>query len=77
MNPIEIIKGFMAKGGSPEQLLIKAMAGNQGIPMINNLMDMAKNGNKQGVEKFARNYFTERGRDFDKEFADFMQKLKG
>ena len=44
--------------------------------MINNLMNMAKNGNKQGIENFARNYFSEIGRDFDKEFADFMQNLK-
>ena len=73
---MEIIKGFMAKGGNPEQLLMKAMTGNQNVPMISNLMNMAKNGNKQGIENFARNYFSERGRDFDKEFADFMQKLK-
>lgn len=76
MNPMEIIKGFMAKGGNPEQLLMKAMIGNQNVPMIGNLMNMAKNGNKQGIENFARNYFSERGRDFDKEFADFMQNLK-
>lgn len=76
MNPTEIIKGFMAKGGNPEQLLMKAMAGNKGVPMIANLMNMAKNGNKQGIENFARNYFSERGRDFDKEFANFMQNLK-
>lgn len=76
MNPMEIIKGFMAKGGNPEQLLMKAMIGNQNVPIIGNLMNMAKNGNKQGIENFARNYFSERGRDFDKEFADFMQNLK-
>ena len=76
MNPMEIIKGFVAKGGNPEQLLMKAMTGNQNVPMIGNLMNMAKNGNKQGIENFARNYFSERGRDFDKEFADFMQNLK-
>lgn len=76
MNPMEIIKGFMAKGGNPEQLLMKAMVGNKGVPMIANLMNMAKNGNKQGIENFAKNYFSERGRDFDKEFADFMQNLK-
>ena len=77
MNPMEIIKGFMAKGGNPEQLLMKAIAGNKGVPMINNLMNMAKNGNKQGIENFARNYFSERGRDFDKEFAEFMKQING
>lgn len=77
MNPMEIIKGFMAKGGNPEQLLMKAMAGNPNVPMIGNLMNMAKNGNKQGIENFARNYFSERGRDFDKEFAEFMKQING
>lgn len=77
MNPMEIIKGFMVKGGNPEQLLMKAMIGNQNVPIIGNLMNMAKNGNKQGIENFARNYFSERGRDFDKEFAEFMKQING
>ena len=76
MNPMDIIKGFMAGGGNPEQILTKALQGNNSNPMINNLFNMAKNGNSKGVENFARNYFKERGRDFDKEFAEFMQNLK-
>jgi hypothetical protein len=44
--------------------------------MINNLIGMAKNGDTQGVENFARNLFNERGRDFDKEFAEFMNNMK-
>lgn len=44
-------------------------------PMINNLVTMAKTGNTQGVEQFARNMFKEQGRDFDKEFADFKHQF--
>lgn len=76
MNPMDIIKGFMTGGGNPEQILTKALQGNNNNPMINNLVDMAKKGNGKGVENFARNYFKERGRDFDKEFTEFMQNLK-
>lgn len=76
MNPMEMIKTFMGKGGNPEQLLMKAISGNNSNPMIANLINMAQKGNKQGVENFARNFFNEKGRDFDKEFAEFMQNLK-
>lgn len=75
MNPLSILKNFMGKGGNPQQLLMKAIAGNNSNPMINNLIQMAKNGNTQGIETFARNFFSEKGRDFDKEFAEFMQSL--
>lgn len=76
MNPMEIIKSFMGSGGNPQELLMKALMGNNSNPLINNLVQMAKSGNSQGVETFARNFFKEKGRDFDKEFADFMQTLK-
>ena len=51
------------------------MSKNQN-PMFNNLIDMAQRGDSKGVETFARNLFKERGRDFDKEFAEFMGKMK-
>lgn len=75
MNPIEILKGFMGKGGNPQELVMKAIGMSNGNPMISNLVNMAKNGNSQGVEQFARNYFKERGIDFDKEFNSFMSNF--
>lgn len=76
MNPIEILKGFMGNGGNPQGLVNKAlgMVGNNN-PMIANLVNMAKSGNTQGIEQFARNYMKERGMDFDKEFASFMNNF--
>jgi hypothetical protein len=76
MNPIQIIKNFMNKGGNPQDLLTQAISKSGGNPMISKLMQMAKSGDTQGVEVFARNLFKERGRDFDKEFENFMQQLK-
>lgn len=51
------------------------LAANQN-PMIGNLVKLMKSGNNAGVETFARNVFKERGRDFDKEYADFRNNFK-
>ena len=44
-------------------------------PMLQNLVNMAQQGNTKGVEEFARNYMKEQGRDFDTEFANFKNQL--
>lgn len=76
MNPMQMIQAFMTKGGNPQQLLMKAIGmGSNNNPMINNLVNMAKQGDSKGVEQFARNYFSERGMDFDKEFSSFMNNF--
>lgn len=71
MNPI---KQFM--GTNPKQFLLEQVMQNNSNPMINNLLQMAKKGDTKGVETFARNFMQERGVDFDKEFANFMQNWK-
>lgn len=77
MNPIQILKTFMGKGGNPQELVTRAMgmAGNNN-PMFNNLMNMARQGNSQRIEQFARNFFKEKGMDFDTEFNKFMSNFK-
>lgn len=74
-NPIEMIKLFMGEHKTPEQILQKMMKDN-GNPVLNNLINMAKTGDSKGVENFARNIFKEKGRDFDKEFSEFMSNFK-
>ena len=76
MDAITLLKAFVGGGGTPEQFLTQKLLGNVSNPMVNNLFNMAKSGNKESVENFARNIFNERGRDFDKEFSDFMNQLK-
>lgn len=56
-----------------EQLINKCGSMN---PIIGNLVKMAKNGDSKSVETFARNMCKEKGIDFDKEFAQFMSKIK-
>lgn len=43
---------------------------------VNNLIQMAQKGQTKEVEEFAKNLFKEQGRDFDKEFAEFMKNFK-
>lgn len=66
----------MLKNKLNPQQIIKNILGNNSNPMINNLVQMAQKGDKQGVEKFARNTLKERGRDFDSEFSQFMSQFK-
>lgn len=75
MNPMQMIKMLFNKNKNPQEM-IKNMMGNNSNPMINNLMQMAQKGDKQGVQNFAKNLFKEQGRDFDKEFSEFMSNFK-
>lgn len=73
MNPMQILQNFIAKGFTPQKIV--EQIGNNN-PMMTNLINMANSGNADGVEKFARNMFKEKGRDFDKEFSEFRSKFK-
>ena len=73
MNPINIFQ--MMKAG-PQQFIQQMMGNNQIMsnPMMKNTMQMAQQGNMQGIEQMARNLCKERGIDFDKQFAPFINK---
>lgn len=75
-NPIEMIKLFMGEDKTPQQILQKMMKDNSN-PVLNNLINMAQTGDSKGVENFARNICKEKGKDFDKEFSEFMSNFKG
>ena len=74
MNPLQILK--MAMGKMNPQQIINTLFNKSTNPMLTNLQKMAQNGDTQGVENFARNFFKEQGRDFDKEFSQFMGNMK-
>lgn len=73
-NPIDFIK-LMSQKMTPEQLAMKLLEGNSN-PMLKNLIQLAKNGDKQSVEVFAKNLFKEQGKNFDKEYEDFMKSFQ-
>lgn len=73
MNPMNIIKQYMMKGFTPQNILSKLNINN---PILNNVMNMAQNGDTKGVENFARNICNQKGIDFDTEFSKFKNNLK-
>lgn len=70
-NPLEMLK--MIK--NPKQFVMNYVKQNNN-PMMNNLIQMSEKGDMKGIEKFARNMFKEQGKDFDKEFNEFMSNFK-
>ena len=70
-NPLEMIKMFMNGGKNPQEIAMQ-MIGDNNNPVIQNLVNMAKKGDYEGVEKVARNMFKEQGRDFDAEIKDLQ-----
>lgn len=72
MNPLNIFQ--MMKNGNPQQFLQQMMGNNQIMsnPLIKNAMQMAQNGDMQGVEKMARNLCNEKGINAD----DMMESNK-
>lgn len=66
MNPMNIFR--MIK--NPQQLM-QQIAGNNQImsnPMVQNVMQMAQQGNTRGVEQMARNLCREKGLNADEVF---------
>jgi hypothetical protein len=73
-NPMQFMN--MLNGiKNPKDAVINMIKSNNN-PMIKNLVEMAENGNSKGVEEFARNLYAQQGRDFDKEFGEFMNNFK-
>lgn len=70
-NPMEILKIIK----QPKQFVMNYLKNNNN-PMINNLVKMAENNDVKGLEEFGRNFYRERGKDFDKEFDDFKDMFK-
>lgn len=73
MNPITVVKQYMLQGLTPKGILNKMNINN---PILNNVINMAQNGNTKGVETFARNICKQRGLDFDTEFNKFRETFK-
>ncbi len=63
---------------NPMQMILNQMINSPQVksnPMAQNVINMAKNGDVDGIEQFGRNIAKERGIDFDKEFANFKNQF--
>lgn len=76
MDPMQMVKAFLGKGGTPQQIIANFLTSGNSNPMLGNLTKMAQSKNPKAVENFARNMCKERGIDFDKEYANFMNQLR-
>ena len=73
-NPMQFIN--MLRGiKSPKDAVINMIKTNNN-PMVKNLVEMAEKGENDKVEQFARNLYAQQGRNFDKEFNDFMSNFR-
>lgn len=72
MNPLNIFQ--MMKNGNPQQFLQQMMGNNKIMsnPLIKNAMQMAQNGDMQGIEQMARNLCKEKGLNAD----DVINQIK-
>ena len=74
MNPINMLKSMFGSM-NPKEMVSKIISNNSN-PIVGNLVNMANKGDTKGIEEFARNYMKEQGKDFDKEFNNFMNNFK-
>ena len=73
-NPINIIKVLMQQG-NPKQIVEKMLSNNTS-PIIKDLIKKAEAGDTESVKEFARNVYNQQGRDFDKEYNQFISYFK-
>ena len=74
VNPNRLIQ-MIRQGQNPQQLMLSILEGQAGTPMGANLLNLARNGQTQEIEKIARNLCKERGVDFDQEFTKFRRMI--
>lgn len=71
-NILQMIKN----GSNPQQIMMYYLQSQlSNSPIGKNLIEMAKNNDKAGIEKVIRNICQQRGVDFDAEFNAFKQNL--
>lgn len=73
MNPMQLIQ-MIRNGQDPSSFLVNALRQGQN-PMANNVASLIENHDTQGLEALARNLCQSQGKDFDKEFASFIQQM--
>ena len=65
-----IVKGIK----NPQQAVLQLLENNTN-PMAKQVLEMAKNGDKNGIEQFARNVCKEKNVDFDEEISKFRNNI--
>lgn len=74
MNPMQFMQ-MIRSGGNPQAIVMQMLNSQGNNPFANNLMQMAKNHDINGLEQIARNMAKEKGTDFDTEYNKFRNML--
>lgn len=67
-DPIQFIKAIK----NPQEFVLNTLGTNTN-PIMKKLLEMAKNGDREGMETFARNFFASQGKSFD-EIMEMFKK---
>lgn len=74
VNPANLVQ-MIRSGSNPQQLLMSVLSQNKS-PLNQNLLQLARQGNSQEIEKIVRNLYAQRGgKDFDKDFMAFRKSM--
>lgn len=70
-----ILIQMIRSGQNPQQLLMSVL-GQNNSPLTQNLLQLARQGNSQEIEKIVRNLYAQKGgTDFDKDFMAFKKSI--
>ena len=75
-NTLAQFMQMIRSGNNPQAMIMNMLqqqAGNS--PLGQNLLKLAQNNDGKGIEQIARNLCSQRGLDFDQEFATFKKQL--
>lgn len=74
LNPMQLITMLRQCNGNPAALAQSLMQQNNN-PDIANLYQLAQSGDVNSLKSYAQNLFSQNGRNFDQEFANFMNMI--
>ena len=74
MNPFELLRLIKTRGpqGAAE-MLAQNFPNN---PMVNNLLQMGRQGNRHGLEQVAQQIFQQNGKDYATEMNSFLEMMR-
>lgn len=75
VTPFDLIKLIKSKGpqGAAETIAQENFPNN---PMINDLLELGRQGNRQGLEQVAQQMFRQNGRDYATEMNSFLDMMR-
>lgn len=75
LNPTQLLT--LLKSGNPQQVATQIIEQNyKSDPFMQNLLQMARSGNIQGIQQFATQYFKNQGTDLNTEMNNLIDALK-